>query len=54
MQCTNSVIFLVIVKNKGVTGREKRRNEDGRKWDVLNLCNVLVELTLVNPTNKIF
>lgn len=41
-KCTKVVIkLLVVVKNGGETGGKTERNEDGRKWDALNLNDVL-------------
>lgn len=42
VKCTKFVIkLLVVVKNGGETGGKTERNEDGRKWDALNLNDVL-------------
>lgn len=42
VKCIKFVIKLpVVVKNGGVTGGKAERNEDGRKWDALNLNDVL-------------
>lgn len=42
VKCTKFVIYLpLVVKNGRIRGREDR-NKDGRKWDVLNLNDILV------------